>query len=299
MTLLELGPGEVEELLRLAARVRELRRMGIPHEYRRGRTLFMLFEKPSTRTRVSLGVAAMELGMGVIYASPGELQLGRGEPISDTARTLSRYVHAVAMRVSRHETLEEFARHSEVPVINALSDRHHPLQALADALTLWDVTGRLRGLRVAFLGDIGNNVATSLAIIGAKLGWEVRLIGPRRLYRDVEKLVSEDLSRTGAKIVVSESVEDVAGVDAVYTDVWVSMGAEGEAEERRRLLEPYRVTRRVMELAGPRAVFMHCLPARRGEEVEAEVIDGERSVVWLQAENRLHTAKAVLLTLVK
>jgi ornithine carbamoyltransferase len=209
-------------------------------------------------------------------------------------RVLSRYAAAVAARVYKHETLEEMAKYSSIPVINALSDRHHPLQALADALTLWERTGRLHNVKVAFVGDVSNNVATSLAVVGAKLGWEVRLVGPKELWNT--KLLddlSEDLAKTGARVYFTDSINDVMGVDGVYTDTWVSMGFEKEAEERRRLLSPYQVNQRVMDIAGRRAVFLHCLPAHRGEEVTDDVIDGPQSAVWDQAENRMHTAKAV------
>lgn len=265
-----------------------------------GRIVLLYFEKPSTRTRLSLAAAAAQLGMQAVYVTPNELQLGRGETVADTMRVVSRYAAAVAARVYRHETLEEMARYSSIPVINALSDKHHPLQALADALTLWERAGRLRGLKIAFVGDVSNNVATSLAVIGAKLGWEVRLIGPRPLWNTkiIDEL-SQDLSTTGGRIYFAESIEEVAGVDGVYTDVWVSMGFEKEAEERRRLLKPYQVNRTVMELAGPRAVFLHCLPAHRGEEVTDDVIDGPQSAVWDQAENRMHTAKAVFAYLLR
>lgn len=302
LTLLDYKPEEIKLILEVSRQLKLRYYAGervIP--VHSGKTLMLIFEKPSTRTRVSLEVAARQLGMNVIYASSQELQLGRGEPIRDTARVLSRYVDCIAARVYKHESLEEMARYSKVPVINALSDKFHPLQALADALTLWEIKGRLEKLKVAFIGDCSNNVATSLAIIGVKLGWEVRLVGPRELHPDsklIEQLLSE-ARQTGANIEVTEDVEEgVRGVDAVYTDVWVSMGFEHEAEKRRRILEPYRVTMRVMELAGPDAVFMHCLPARRGEEVTDDVIESSRSVVWQQAENRLHTAKAVLALLV-
>ncbi|WP_069807997.1 ornithine carbamoyltransferase [Vulcanisaeta thermophila] len=263
-----------------------------------GRTLLMIFEKPSTRTRVSLDVAATQLGMHVIYSNPQELQLGRGETIADTARVVDRFVDAIAARVYRHETLLELARYAVAPVINALSDQEHPLQALADALTLWEVKGRLEGLKVAFVGDGDNNVAHSLMIIGAKLGWEVRIIAPRKYWpTKLAEELTEETRRTGAQLVISDNTDDVRGVDAVYTDVWVSMGMEAEAQERRQLLRPYQVNAELMARAGKQAVFMHCLPAHRGEEVTDDVIDGPQSIVWDQAENRLHTAKAVLLAL--
>ncbi len=302
LTLLDYSPDEVKLILEVSRQLK-LRyysgELSIP--IHSGKTLMLIFEKPSTRTRVSLEVAARQLGMNVIYASAQELQLGRGEPIKDTARVLSRYVNCIAARVYRHESLEEMAHYSSVPIINALSDKYHPLQALADALTLWEVKGKLEKLKVAFVGDCGNNVATSLAVIGAKLGWEVRLVGPKSLHpsKTLLERLQDDVKRTGANIIVTENLEDgIRGVDAVYTDVWVSMGFEHEAEQRKRVLEPYRVTMSVMELAGPTAVFMHCLPAKRGEEVTDEVIESPRSVVWQQAENRLHTSKAVLALLV-
>ncbi|MEL9990240.1 MAG: ornithine carbamoyltransferase [Thermoproteus sp.] len=295
LTLMEYKPDEVKALLEMAKGLKARYYAGeIYTPIHVGKTVVLIFEKPSTRTRISTSVAAYQLGMNVIVTNPQELQLGRGETVADTARTLSRYVHVIAARVYRHETLEELAQYAAVPVVNLLSDRFHPLQALADALTLWEKKGRLEGLKVAFVGDVGNNVAASLVVIGSKLGWEVRLVGPKRLWRgDLPKLM-EDAGRTGAHVYQTESLEDLRGVDAVYTDVWVSMGFEKEAEERERLLRPYQVNSAVMELAGPQALFMHCLPAHRGMEVTDDVIDGPRSVVWDQAENRLHTAKAVL-----
>ncbi len=295
LTLLEFSHYEIEQLLHISREFKIRHRVGeIYTPLLPGRVVVLYFEKPSTRTRLSLTSAAVQLGMHPVYTTPAELQIGRGETIHDTVKTVSRYASAVAARVYRHETLEEMARYSSIPVINALSDKHHPLQALADALTLWERLGKLRGLKIAFLGDVANNVATSLTLIGAKLGWEVRLIGPKQLwnYRLVDEL-REDLVRTGGNVYYSDSINDVGGVDGVYTDVWISMGFEKEAEERRRLLKPYQVNRHVMEIAGKQAIFLHCLPARRGEEVTDEVIDGVQSAVWDQAENRMHTAKAV------
>ncbi|MEM0278164.1 ornithine carbamoyltransferase [Pyrobaculum sp.] len=301
LTLLEFAPHEVEDLLRIS---RDFKTRFLAGEVYTplfpGRVLLLYFEKHSTRTRLSLTAAAAQLGMQAVYTTPNELQLARGETVADTMRVVSRYAAAVAARVYKHETLDEMARHSSIPVINALSDRHHPLQALADALTLWERSGRLHNLKVAFVGDVSNNVATSLAIIGAKLGWEVRLVGPKQLWN--QKLVdelAEDLAKTGARIYFTDSINDVAGVDGVYTDVWVSMGFEKEAEERRKMLRPYQVNSRVMDIAGKKAVFLHCLPAHRGEEVTDDVIDGPQSAVWDQAENRMHTAKAVLAYLLK
>ncbi|MCG2863215.1 MAG: ornithine carbamoyltransferase [Vulcanisaeta sp.] len=299
ITLMDYTTDEIKYLLELSRDLKSRYYQGERYsDALRGRTLLMIFEKPSTRTRISLDVAATQLGMHVIYANPQELQLGRGETIADTARVVDRFVDAIAARVYRHESLIEMARYAVAPVINALSDKEHPLQALADALTLWEVKGRLNGLKVAFVGDGDNNVAHSLMIIGAKLGWEVRIIAPRKYWpTKFAESLTEDVRRTGANIIISENLEDVRGVDAVYTDVWVSMGMEAEAEERRKIFRPYQVNEEVMRMAGPQAVFMHCLPAHRGEEVTDGVIDGPQSVVWDQAENRLHTSKAVLLAL--
>lgn len=301
LTLMEYKPHEVENILRMS---RDFKTRYLAGEVYTpifpGRLIVLYFEKPSTRTRLSLTAAAAQLGMQAVYTTPSELQIGRGETIADTMRVLSRYAVAVAARVYRHETLEEMAQNSSISVINALSDKHHPLQALADALTLWEYVGKLHGIKVAFVGDVSNNVATSLAIIGAKLGWEVRLVGPKQLWnmKLVEEL-SEDLAKTGGRIYFTDSINDVAGVDGVYTDVWVSMGFEKEAEERRRMLKPYQVNQRVMEIAGRKAIFLHCLPAHRGEEVTDDVIDGPQSAVWDQAENRMHTAKAVFAYLLR
>ena len=301
LTLMEFAPHEVEYLLRVS---REFKTRFLAGEIYTplfpGRVLILYFEKHSTRTRLSLTSAAAQLGIQAVYTTPNELQIARGETVADTMRVISRYAAAVAARVYKHETLEEMARHSAIPVINALSDKHHPLQALADALTLWERAGRLHNVKIAFVGDVSNNVATSLAIIGAKLGWEVRLVGPKQLWnqRLVDEL-AEDAAKTGARIYFTDSINEVAGVDGVYTDVWASMGFEKEAEERRRLLKPYQVNQRVMEIAGKKAVFLHCLPAHRGEEVTDDVIDGPQSAVWDQAENRMHTAKAVLAYLLK
>jgi ornithine carbamoyltransferase len=260
-----------------------------PHgfvEALRGDTLVCYFEKPSTRTRVSFAAAAERLGMLPLVLRPDELQLGRGETIEDTARTLSGYAAAIAVRTFAQETLERIAAAAKVPVINALTDEHHPCQALADLLTLRERFGRLDGLRVAFVGA-GNNVARSLLDAGTLTGMDVVVASPP----------GYELPSAGGHA-VHDPVEAVSGAHAVYTDVWVSMGEERERETRLAVFEPYRVDDALMASARPDAVFMHCLPAHRGEEVTAEVIDGARSVVWQQAENRLPTEEALVLALV-
>jgi ornithine carbamoyltransferase len=260
-----------------------------PHgfvEALRGDTLVCFFEKPSTRTRVSFAAAAERLGMMPLLLRPDELQLGRGETIEDTARTLAGYAAAIVVRTFGHETVEQLASASTVPVINALTDEHHPCQALADLLTLRECFGRLEGLRVAYVGA-GNNVATSLLEAGTLAGIDVVVACPPGYEPAV----------AGAQV-VADPLEAVAGADAVYTDVWVSMGEEAERDARLAAFEPYRVDARLLAAARVDAIFMHCLPAHRGEEVTGEVIDGPQSVVWQQAENRLPTEEALLLALV-
>jgi ornithine carbamoyltransferase len=266
----------------------------------RGKAVACFFSKPSTRTRVSFEVAAARLGMTPIMLRPDELQLGRGEPIADTARVLSSYAAAIVIRTFAQAEVEAVAAAASVPVINALTDEHHPCQALADLLTLRERFGRLEGLRVAYVGD-GNNVAHSLLQAGAMVGIEVAVATPPA-YRPSEPIVAEAAAVAeaagGAVLVTGDPREAVRGAHAVYTDVWVSMGEDAEREARLRALDPYRVDPALMAHAREDAVFMHCLPAHRGEEVSAAVIDGPRSVVFQQAANRLPTEQAVLSTLI-
>lgn len=267
----------------------------------RGRSVAMIFEKPSTRTRVSLEVAAYQLGALPIMLSSSELQLGRGESIPDTARTLSRFVDAIAARVRNHSDLEVLAQYATVPVINALSDLSHPLQALADYLTIYEKKGKFSGLKLAFVGDGSDNMLHSLMVVGAKLGVSIYVASPASLKPNESILAAamRDAEVSGAEIKFTEKPEEaVDGADIVYTDVWVSMGQENMAEAKKRLLAPYQVNAKLMERASSRAIFMHCLPAHRGEEVTDDVIDGPWSVVWDEAENRLHTEKAVLAALI-
>lgn len=267
----------------------------------RGRSIGLLFEKPSTRTRVSLEVAVYQLGAQPIYMSWRELQLGRGETVADTARVLSRYLDALVARVRRHSDLEELARYSTIPVINGLSDLTHPLQALADVMTIREKLGRVKGVKLSFIGDGSDNVLHSLLIVGAKLGMHVTVATPPQLqpHPKVMKVVEEAARESGAVIeIIEDPIEAVRGADVVYTDVWVSMGQEDVAEEKIKLLKRYQVNSKLMDAAGDKAIFMHCLPAKRGQEVTDDVIDGPRSVVWDQAENRLHTHKAVLALLI-
>jgi len=274
----------LEAVLDLAAQMKER-----PHgfvEALRGDTVACFFEKPSTRTRVSFAAAAERLGMLPVLLRPDELQLGRGETIADTARTLSGYAKAIVIRTFAHATVEEIAAAASAPVINALTDEHHPCQALADLLTLRERFGRLDGLRVAFVGDF-DNVATSLAEAAMLSGIEFVVGCPPGYGLDLAGVA-----------VVEDPAEAARGAHAIYTDVFVSMGDEAEAARRMRDLAPYQVNDALMEVARPDAIFMHCLPAHRGEEVTATVIDGPRSVVWQQAENRLPTEEAILYALI-
>jgi ornithine carbamoyltransferase len=291
------APAEIEKLLELAARIK-----GRPDDWRTalsGRSLAMIFEKSSTRTRVSFEAGMFQLGGLGMFLSSRDLQLGRGEPISDTARVLSRYVDGIMARTYAHSTVEDLARFASIPVINGLSDLLHPCQALADFLTVRERFGTARGFGLCYVGD-GNNVAHSLLLTGAKLGARVSVVTPPG-YAPEPRVVDwahAAASETGGSIIVTTSIEEgIAGAHAVYTDVWASMGQEGEAAERAKIFEPYRVTRRVLEMAERDAIFLHCLPAHRGEEVEADVIDSPASAVFDQAENRLHAQKALLVAL--
>ena len=253
--------------------------------------LILIFEKPSTRTRVSFDVAMRQLGGQTLALNHTDLQIGRGEPISDTAKVLSRYVDAIMIRANKHETLTELAEHSSVPVINGLTDRTHPCQIVADIMTFEEAMGPIKGRRVAWAGD-GNNVACSWIQAAAQLDFELAVACPPQL--NPEKAVVDWARKKGATIELTDDpAEAVAGADCVVTDTWVSMG-QTEAPRRNQLLGPYAVDEKLMKKAARGAIFMHCLPAYRGHEVTAAVIDGPRSVVWDEAENRLHAQKAIL-----
>jgi ornithine carbamoyltransferase len=265
----------------------------------RGKTLALVFEKPSLRTRVAFEAGMTQLGGHGSYLSANDIDMGGRESVPDVARNLSRWVQVIAARVFRHATVEELARHSSVPVINALCDREHPCQALADMLTLKERFGRLQGLRLAYVGD-GNNVCHSLMLLGATLGVNIGVACPPD-YRPDPEIVQQAEQRAAesdATITMSSSPSEiVSGADAVYTDVWASMGQEHEAARRRPAFQPYQLNAALMAQANTGALVMHCLPAHRGEEITAEVIDGPNSVVFDQAENRLHVQKALILTL--
>ena len=294
LSMLDLGPEDVEKMLGSCGKVK-----GSPNKFRNSladRSLAMIFEKPSTRTRVSFEVAMVELGGHAVVLNAGELQLGRGETVADTARILGSYVDCIMARVRRHETLEELDKHAGVPVINGLSDREHPCQVLGDLFTMMEVKGRLEGLKLAYVGD-GNNVCNSLLLGCALCGVDITVASPME-YRPKKFFIEKASKIAGGESTVSvleNPSEAVSDADIVYTDVWTSMGDEDEREHRKTMFRSYQVDSTLMKRAKKDAVFMHCLPAHRGEEVTDGVIDSKQSVVWQQAENRLHAQKAVLL----
>jgi len=289
LTLSDLSADTYRALLRRAAELKadwKARRMRASHP---GRTLAMIFEKSSTRTRVSFETAMAHLGGHAIFLSPGDSQIGRGEPVEDTARVLSQMVDCIMVRTHGHDRIVRLAAAAEVPVINGLSDLHHPCQLLADMQTYQEVRGDIAGRRVAWVGD-GNNVCNSFIEAAQLLGFELRIAAPEGYAPDPGVLAA-----AGAHAAVVEDAREAAtGADLVVTDVWASMGQETEAAVRRTAFAPFQVTRELMHHARPDALFMHCLPAHRGEEVSADVIDGPQSVVWAEAGNRLHAQKALL-----
>jgi ornithine carbamoyltransferase len=297
LTGTEWVPAQVRELLQLAADVKAQ-----PERYRGalgGRFLAMIFEKPSLRTRVTFEVAIQSLGGSATYLDHSSARLGERESIPDVARNLSRWVQGIVARVFEQNTLEILAEYASIPVINALSDRFHPCQALSDFFTLEERFGSLRGVKLAFIGD-GNNMCHSLLLAGARVGAHVRVASPAGYAPDLQ--IVADARRTAketrGKIELFRSPQEaVAGVQAVYTDVWASMGQEAETAERAAKFAAYQVNEELMSLASPDAVFLHCLPAHRGAEVTDAVMDGPRSIVFDQAENRLHVQKAILLKL--
>ncbi len=298
LTLQSYGDDEIGEMLDLARMIK-----GDWREHREaldGKILGMVFEKPSTRTRVSFEVAMKQLGGDAIYLGWEQLQLGRGETVEDTARVLSRYVDGLVARVYRHEDLERLSDGSSVPVINGLSNKFHPCQAMADLLTIRESLGRLEGIKIAYVGD-GNNVCNSLLIATSKLGIDISVASPKGYTpaEDIVELSMANAEASGSDVrVTDDPFSAVWGADVVYTDTFVSMGMEEERKERLRSFLPrYRVDEELMAATGRESFFMHCLPAHRGEEVTSEVLDSSRSLAWKQAENRLHAQKAILVKL--
>jgi len=297
VTGMELTPATLRDLLHLASEVKTA-----PERYRtalNGRFIAMIFEKPSLRTRTTFDIGMQSLGGGAVFLDHTNTRLGERECIKDVAKNLERWVHGIVARTFLQSSIEELAEHASIPVINALSDRYHPCQAFADFMTLEEKFGGLRGLKFAYVGD-GNNMCHSLMLAGARLGAHVRVATPAG-YEPAADVVGEArraAKETRGKIELFHSPQEAAaGAQAVYTDVWASMGQEEETEARAKIFAPFQVNHALMKLAAADALFMHCLPAHRGWEVSAELVDSPRSIAYDQAENRLHVQKAVLLLL--
>ena len=296
ITIADLSTEEVWQILNLAKELKEEWRKGGNKPILKGKTLGMVFQKPSLRTRVSFEMGMIHLGGQALYLSPDEIKLGVRESVPDVAQVLSRYVDGIMARVFAHRHIEELAAYSRVPVINGLSDYNHPCQALSDLFTIWEKRGTLSGLKLAYVGD-GNNVATSLLFAATKVGMDVALASPPgyELSEEVVEKGREFAVQSGSRVELThDPFEAVRGADVIYTDVWVSMGQEAETEERLRVFPPYQVNARLVEAAKPDVMVMHCLPAHRGQEITDEVMDGPHSIVFDQAENRLHAQKAIL-----
>ena len=295
VSISDLEPDQLSAIFSLAQRLKRERRAGQAHPLLSGKTLAMIFEKPSLRTRVTFEAGMVQLGGYAVYLSPADIGLGTRESPTDVARNLSRWVDLIMVRTFAHQTVLELAEQATVPVINGLSDLSHPCQILADCLTLIEQRGRLDGLRIAFVGD-GNNVVNSWLNVAAKLPISFRLACPPGYEPDAALLAAAQ--KAGGDIRISHALPDaVDGADVVYTDVWTSMGQEDESAARQQTFAPYQVNAEVLALAKPEALVMHCLPAHRGQEISAEVLDGPQSVVLEQAENRLHVQKAVMVWL--
>lgn len=290
-SLHDLTKEELWQILKMAENLKLKHKTGDPHELLYGKTLAMIFQKPSTRTRVSFEVGMKQLGGHALYLSSTDLQLGRGETVGDTGAVLSRYCDGIMARVFSHDNIIELCNHSNVPVINGLSDLLHPCQCLADLETILDKKQQFKGLKLAFVGD-GNNVCHSLMFGSAKVGMEMTVVCPKGHEPDktIEKLAIED----GLKLDITNDPKGVQGADIVYTDVWASMGKDTEHEERVKIFKPYQVNEKLLSYAQDDCIVMHCLPAHRGEEITDEVVDGPKSAVLDQAENRNHAQKAVM-----
>ncbi|MFZ5987001.1 MAG: ornithine carbamoyltransferase [Bacillota bacterium] len=296
LSLHDLTPGEIEDILKLSEKLKNQLKEGIQHHLLKGKTLGMIFTKSSTRTRVSFEVGMYQLGGYPLFLSSNDIQLGRGETIYDTAQVLSRYMDGIMIRTFKQSDVEELAKYGSIPVINGLTDLVHPCQILADLFTVYEHKGKLKGLKLAYVGD-GNNVANSLLHGCAKVGMDIAVAAPKGYWCD-SQIVSEaqeDAKASGSKIILTEDpVEAVKGADVIYTDTWVSMGQESEKESRLKIFMPYQVNGELFSKAKDDAIFLHCLPAYRGYEVTEDVIDGPQSAIFDEAENRLHVQKAIM-----
>ena len=296
LTLDNVTKVELEGLLQAAARLKDYLKRGIPHRYLEGRTLGMIFKKPSSRTRVSFEVGMLQLGGHALFLNDQDLGMGVRDGVADTGRLFSRYLDGIVLRTFAHEEAEELARHATIPVINGLTDLHHPCQILADLLTIQEKLGRCEGVKVAWVGD-GNNVANSWLQGASKMGMHLSLACPRGYWPvpAILRKAQEDAAAEGGSVeLLEDPFQAVKEADVIYTDVWVSMGQEEERRWRLEVFQPYQVNRALLAAAKPTTLVMHCLPAHRGEEITADVIDGPHSIVFDHAENRLHAQKAIL-----
>lgn len=292
LSLLDISEEELQKILAEAKHLKKMKSAGTPHELLTRKALAMIFEKPSTRTRLSFEVGMHDLGGHALYLNSQDLQIGRGEEIRDTARVASRYVSGLMIRAYKHQTIVDFARYSTVPVINGLSDKEHPCQLLADILTIWEHFGSTIDVKVAWVGD-GNNVCNSLVLSSAITGMIVNIASPAG-FLPKDEVVERARSLGGRVEVMHDPVQAVRDADVVVTDTWVSMGEEARYDVRIKAFQGYTVNNNLLKNASPDAIVMHCLPAHRGHEITDEVIEGPQSVVWDEAENRLHAQKALL-----
>jgi ornithine carbamoyltransferase len=296
LSIHDLTIDEVQDIFILAAKLKKQQKQGITHHLLQGKTLGMIFQKSSTRTRVSFEVGMYQLGGSALFLSANDLQIGRGEPVKDTARVLSRYVDGIMVRTYSHQKVQELAEYASVPVINALTDLLHPCQALADLFTAFEHKGDLKGRKIAYIGD-GNNMVQALMHGCAKVGMHISVATPPG-YEPNPTCVAEaraDAMNTGSVIeLTNDPLQAAQGADVVYTDVWASMGQEAEQLKRQHDFVGFAVDKQLMAVADPKAIVMHCLPAHRGEEITAEVMEGPQSVIFDEAENRLHVQKAIM-----
>lgn len=295
ISILDISFDELAELIATSCRLKEERKVGISHPHLAQKTLGMIFEKSSTRTRISFEVGMYELGGHALFLNPKDMQLGRGEAIKDTARVMSRFVSAIMIRAHSHQAITELAAHGDIPVINGLSDEEHPCQILADIMTIIEHLHRTDKVKVAWIGD-GNNVCHSLILSTILTGMEVKVASPAQ-YRPLEKYVQKAKEHGAVIDICDDPYTAVKEADVIMTDTWVSMGHEEETREREKAFARYQVNKDLISHARPGAIIMHCLPAHRGLEITDEVLDSSQSVVWDQAENRLHVQKALLLRL--
>ena len=297
LTLKDFSRDEIEYLLDLAAKLKAEKKKGITGDRLKGKNIALLFEKPSTRTRCAFVVGARDEGAFPEYLGKDDIQLGHKESVADTARVLGRMFDGIEFRGFKHSTVEELAKYAGVPVWNGLTDEYHPTQILADLLTMKEHFGKIEGLNFVYVGDGRNNMANSLMIGMTKLGVNMTVLAPKSLHpsKDLVKLCEGYANSSGAKLIISENVDVVKDADVIYTDVWASMGEEDKAKERIELLRPYQVNKELMKKTGKEStIFMHCLPAVKGYEVTEDVFESAKSVVFDEAENRMHTIKAVM-----